>query len=468
VNTDVEALAIFLAWEENDARALCFRAVINSLPARTILPAAEGVPLVSSSRSMSLEVSRHFQIEKETKNSPDRGVLLMQRSFRPLMAICVVYAVLYWWWSMFACLVHQVVALCIGILWWQLLRKDYVCLAKVVFLFNWFLSVLVLTMVLTSESGMPVASIILACVWMILFDVDLSKPLMCFVVALVTSGFWAVLQYSKLQISYGALSEQHLVQVNRIMSPLIAVTTIFVVCSMICWLKMVNRDRESSLNHECSLVDRIVLGLLPSQIVKRLKNGETLIADWRPMACILFMDIVGFTDICSKMPPRQIVKGLVSVFSDIEAIVKKYPRIEKVKTIGDAFMCASGLLDSHPDHQDVVQIAQLALELRASSFCMQIEDESLGHLKIPIVFRFGIHCGEVVAGVISKERFTFDVLGDSVNIASRMESTSKPNTIQVSEEIKDRLAHLFEFADNGIQQVKGKGQMRTFSLISPL
>ncbi len=106
-------------------------------------------------------------------------------------------------------------------------------------------------------------------------------------------------------------------------------------------------------------------------------------------------------------------------------------------------------------------MAQLAVELQASSFSMIVDNEI-----VPIRFRFGMHCGEVIAGVISKERFTFDVLGDTVNTASRMESTSKPNMIQVSYEVKCRLEHLFEFTDTGIHQVKGKGQMETFFLVA--
>jgi class 3 adenylate cyclase len=92
----------------------------------------------------------------------------------------------------------------------------------------------------------------------------------------------------------------------------------------------------------------------------------------------------------------------------------------------------------------------------------------MGSHQVPITFRFGIHCGEVVAGVISKERFTFDVLGDTVNTASRMESTSMPNMIQVSEEVKSRLEHRFEFTDNGVHQVKGKGRMHTYFLVNEM
>jgi class 3 adenylate cyclase len=375
-----------------------------------------------ASRSFSLDVDQHFQIEKESTPVTDRGVLLLQQSFVPLMVIGLCYSVLYWWWGMHVCLVLQFVAVCIAIVWWWLLISGRVFLAKVLFLMNWYLCAIVMTMVLTKESGIPIISIVLAGIWTILFDVDFSRPLLCFIIVAVSSSLWTVLQYygdGASVLLRDTLDPSQLTRVNAVMFPLVTVTTICFVCVLICWLKSVNRKYESQLRHECLLVDRIVLGLLPSQIVERLKNGERLIADWRPLACILFMDIVGFTEMCSRMPPRQVVQGLVGVFSRIESIVKKYPRIEKVKTIGDAFMCSSGLLDSLSNHDDIVQVAHLALELRGTPFSMHIDDENLGSVELAITFRFGMHCGEVVAGVMSKERFTFDVLGDTVNIASR-------------------------------------------------
>jgi class 3 adenylate cyclase len=413
-------------------------------------------------RPVSVDIHSHFQIEKAATETSDRGVLLLRQSFAPLMVLCLLYSGLFWWWGLYSCLAHQMVAAAIGIGWWYLLLKGQVFFAKVLFLMNWYLSVIVMSMALTSASGLPITSIVLAGLWIILFDLDLSRPILCVCVAIVSSGLFVVFQfYEGPMFLRETLSDAQLVRVNGILFPLVKITTIVFACVLICWLRMINKKREAYLRHECSLVDRIILGLLPSQIVQRLKDGETLIADWRPLACILFMDIVGFTEICSRMPPRQVVHGLVGIFSQIENIVRKYPRIEKVKTIGDAFMCASGLLDSRPDGEDILQVAKLALELQASSFSIVVDNEN-----VPITFRFGIHCGEVIAGVMSRERFTFDVLGDTVNTASRMESTSKPNMIQVSYEVKCRLEHLFEFAASGIHQVKGKGQMETFFLIA--
>jgi adenylate cyclase len=421
-----------------------------------------------AARSLSLDVDRHFQTEKSTPMA-DRGVMLLRQAFVPLMGVCLLYAIMYWWLGMYRCLLHHVLAAAIGLVWWLCLLKGFTFVAKAMFLLNWYLTLIVMCMVLTKESGIAICSIVLAGVWMCLFEVDLSRPWLCVLVAVTSSGLWVMLNFCDPPTFLREdLSEMQLLRVNTIMLPLVTITTICFVTFLICWLKRINKERESQLRQECSLVDRIVLGLLPLQIVDRLKRGEKLIADWRPLACILFMDIVGFTEMCSKIPPRQVVQGLVRVFAQVERIVKKYPRIEKVKTIGDAFMCSSGLLDSHlGGHEDVVQVARLALELRDSSFSMEIDDESTVNV-LPITFRFGIHCGEVVAGIISKERFTFDVLGDTVNTASRMESTSMPNMIQVSEEIKSRLEHSFEFTDNGVHHVKGKGPMHTYFLVNVL
>ncbi len=427
-------------------------------------------PAKGAAQPLSLAFNRHFQIEKET-TAPiaDRGVLLMRQSFVPLMAVGALYALMYWWWGMYACLAFQLVLVDIAIIWWLLLLTGHVLWAKALFLLNWYLSITAMTVALTKESGIPIMSAVLAGIWISLFDIDLSRPSLCLIVVVVSSGLWIALQFCDGPLLLReSFSSAQLAHVNAVMYPLTAITTIDFVCVLICWLKLVNRKRESQLRHECSLVDRIVLGLLPFQIVERLKNGENLIADWRPMACILFMDIVGFTEMCSAMPPRQVVQGLVRVFSQIETVIKKYPRVQKIKTIGDAFMCASGLLDSQPSRDDIVQVAQLALELQATSFSMQTDDEIMGSIAVPIHFRFGMHCGEVVAGVISKERFTFDVVGDTVNIASRMESTGRPNTIQVSVEVKSRLERFFEFRDNGVQNVKGKGQMQTYLLVAAL
>jgi class 3 adenylate cyclase len=273
-------------------------------------------------------------------------------------------------------------------------------------------------------------------------------------------------------ITIGCFSEstslEMLVHINRYLHPAITITTLGFVCAFLWWLVTTNKERESELLAERRLVDRIVLGLLPSQILERLKAGERLIADWRPLACVLFMDIVGFTELSSNIPPRQLVQGLVGIFARIEGIVKKYPRVEKIKTIGDAFMCASGLLEAQPDDEDVVQVALLALELQSASFDLQFrtEDHIGGAIvTIPVLYRFGIHCGEVIAGVVSRERFTFDILGDTVNTASRMESTSRPKMIHVSDEVYARLKHLFAFDDNGINHVKGKGAVQSYFLL---
>jgi class 3 adenylate cyclase len=199
--------------------------------------------------------------------------------------------------------------------------------------------------------------------------------------------------------------------------------------------------------------ERLLLNVLPAPIAERLKSGESLIADGAPEVGVLFADIAGFTPLSETMAPEGIVRLLDEVFTVFDRLAADHG-LEKIKTIGDAYMVASGLLESGGAHAD--DLARMAL-------AMQDEITRLGKLQL----RIGIDIGPVVAGVIGRSKFIYDLWGDTVNTASRMESHGIPGSIQVTERTYLRLASEFEFEERGVIDIKGKAPMRTYFLIGP-
>ena len=201
---------------------------------------------------------------------------------------------------------------------------------------------------------------------------------------------------------------------------------------------------------------RLLLNILPEPIADRLRNGEALIADRHEDVSLLFADIVGFTGISSAMDATELVTTLNDVFSVFDGLVDA-SGLEKVKTIGDAYMIVGGMPVWQPDHLE--RMALLALRL-ADEMARNQASKRLG-----IQFRIGINCGPVVAGVIGTKKFIYDVWGDSVNVASRMESSGEAGRIQVTAAVEARLRHRFELEPRGLIDVKGKGPMATYFLV---
>src|SRR6266542_1800216 len=199
--------------------------------------------------------------------------------------------------------------------------------------------------------------------------------------------------------------------------------------------------------------ERLLLNVLPEPIAERLKGGESLIADGASGGGVLFADIAGFTPMSEAMSPEDIVRLLNEVFTVFDGLAATHG-LEKIKTIGDAYMVASGLLGGGPDH--IRKLAEMALG-------MQRAVESMGAIQL----RIGIDVGPVVAGVIGRRKFIYDLWGDTVNTASRMESHGVPGAIHVTERAQARMASTFEFEDRGILDVKGKGPMHTYLLLGP-
>jgi class 3 adenylate cyclase len=214
--------------------------------------------------------------------------------------------------------------------------------------------------------------------------------------------------------------------------------------------------RESFLQRRLS--EELLLNVLPPPIAQRLKAESRSIADGFPQVSVLFADIVGFTRMSERLSPEELVERLNLMFSSFDDLVDKL-KLEKIKTIGDAYMVAGGLHSHEYDHAQTIAEMALGMKRRTTDFGRQFGEE--------LSIRIGIHTGPVVAGVIGKRKFIYDVWGDTVNTASRMESHGEPGQIQVSEAMYLLLKDMYQLTPRGSIDVKGKGAMRTWFLGEP-
>jgi len=211
--------------------------------------------------------------------------------------------------------------------------------------------------------------------------------------------------------------------------------------------------REIQMEREKS--DQLLLNILPAPIANRLKQPHDIIADNFNDVSVMFIDVVGFTPLATQIPPAEMIKLLNSIFSAIDALVDKHG-LEKIKTSGDSYMVVGGLPVPRDDHLE--SMAEMALDVLAVISQFSRADGS------PFQLRLGIHTGPVVAGVIGTKKFIYDLWGDTVNIASRMESHGLPGTIQLTQIVYDRLKDRYSFRPRGEIQVKGKGYMMAYFL----
>ena len=212
----------------------------------------------------------------------------------------------------------------------------------------------------------------------------------------------------------------------------------------------------SDLEIERSRSEKLLHNILPAAIAERLRGGEETIAEVFPEVTVFFSDIVGFTELSAKLGPHATVNMLNVLFEKFDELVEKHG-VEKIKTIGDSYMVVGGVPNRDPLHCQ--HIADFALD--AQSFIMSFAEG----LSYPLKMRMGVHTGTVAAGVVGKKRFSYDLWGDVVNVASRFESTSKPDKIHVSEAVKVRLSDDYVFLDGGTVELKGKEATRSFFLI---
>lgn len=215
--------------------------------------------------------------------------------------------------------------------------------------------------------------------------------------------------------------------------------------------------------------EKLLYNILPINIADRILKQESFIADHFTSVTVLFMDLVGFTPLSSKAPPKQLVFILDTIFSKADEIIEKFG-LEKIKTIGDGYMAVANVTTSLENHQKVTAHASFELIQTMKEFSINIPYE-LGNTdwvkNVPeIQVRIGIHTGEVVAGIIGKNKFTYDLWGDAVNVASRMESNSEAGRIHISEAFAKSIESNPEFSiiPRGEISIKGKGMMNTFWL----
>jgi class 3 adenylate cyclase len=212
---------------------------------------------------------------------------------------------------------------------------------------------------------------------------------------------------------------------------------------------------EAALAAEREKSERLLLNVLPARIAQRLKESPGHIAERFDAVTILFADIVGFTVLSQRLSPEALVAMLNEIFTDFDVLARRHG-LEKIKTIGDAYMVVGGIPTVRPDHCEAVLSMALELEaLMATKYAARYPELRL---------RTGVHTGPVVAGVIGESKFIYDLWGDSVNTASRMESHGVPGRIQASEAVYNKARDTFRFEPRGEIDVKGKGAMQVFLL----
>lgn len=227
-------------------------------------------------------------------------------------------------------------------------------------------------------------------------------------------------------------------------------------------LKDLDRLRFAQLQAEKELVEierekseRLLLNILPGAIANRLKGGEKTIANGHATVSVMFADLCGFTALSRKTSPTDLVTMLNRIFTEFDIIVEKY-QVEKIKTIGDCYMMVGGLPSHRDDHAQAVAAA--AMEMVSA---LERINQSNG---TELQMRVGIHTGPVVAGVIGKIKFTYDLWGDTVNVASRMESSGLPGRVHLSEQTQQALSGDFLTEERGFVECKGLGQVKTYFL----
>lgn len=214
-----------------------------------------------------------------------------------------------------------------------------------------------------------------------------------------------------------------------------------------------------SLQEERVRTELLLLNILPEKIASRLKEHDEIIADRFDSATVLFLDIVDFTKLSAHLPASEVVSILDGLFCQFDDLVEKYG-LEKIKTIGDAYMVVAGIPEPVSNHAR--RIIELAIDMLA---IIKLYSQKRNR---DIQARIGVCSGPVVAGVIGHKKFIYDLWGDTVNTASRMESHGIPGRIQVNSSIYNILKYDYRFEDRGEIEIKGKGKLHTFTLLPDL
>jgi len=215
------------------------------------------------------------------------------------------------------------------------------------------------------------------------------------------------------------------------------------------------RDKNIVIENKNRENEELLLNVLPAPIANRLRGGEQGIADGFAEVTVAFADLVGFTAMSSDMPPANVVSLLNGLFTRFDDAAHELG-IEKIKTVGDAYMAVCGMPVQVPDHAE--RMVRMAIRM------VHITREHAMEHHVEMKLRVGINSGPVVAGVIGKSKYIYDLWGDTVNLASRMESGGMPDTIQVTRSVYEKLKDEFVFEARGTIEVKGKGGVEAWLL----
>lgn len=201
--------------------------------------------------------------------------------------------------------------------------------------------------------------------------------------------------------------------------------------------------------------ESLLLNILPASTAKRLKAGDRQLVEGYDSVTVLFGDLVGFTEFAERMTPEELVRSLNQIFTEFDEIAERRG-LEKIKTIGDAYMVVGGVPEKREDHAE--EVVAMALDM------LEVVERHRQAGELPLQIRIGVHTGPVVAGVIGVKRFSYDVWGDTVNTASRMQTHGVPGTVQISESTYERVRALYEVEARGSVKMKGKGEMKGYLL----
>lgn len=280
----------------------------------------------------------------------------------------------------------------------------------------------------------------------------MAIPIGMFLVSLFSFlGFYYYVQYwLDPHIDLGDTTQEVFLMAN--------VSTAFVILAIMSYVySEAARKAEAALDIEKQKSEKLLLNILPAPIAERLKENNCVIADHFESTTVMFSDIVGFTKMSENISPAELVNYLNRIFSAFDDLAEKYG-LEKIKTIGDAYMVAGGFPERRDCHAK--DVSAMALDM------LRVVEECNAESEHPVSIRIGIHTGPAVAGVIGIKKFVYDVWGDTVNTASRMESSGLPGRVHLSEQAAALLRDDFVIEERGMLEVKGKGQMKTYWLVA--
>jgi adenylate cyclase len=322
--------------------------------------------------------------------------------------------------------------------------------APLVFFFVAFASITVVCWHLGTGSGLPFYYLVAATIMVLILGID--HILLASVLAALGAAMVIALEL--------------LVPYNTGVQPDWAFRSGFILSVISAWVMVVavvwyalreTRRARLAMEAEYERSERLLTNILPATIAQRLKDpSRNIIADKYDDASILFADIAGYTKRASDTTPSDLVRFLDRLYTDLDALVDRHG-LEKVKTSGDSYMVVSGVPEPRDDH--IEALACLALDMA----------DAVADLRDPqgraVPLRIGLAAGPVVAGVVGARKFFYDVWGDAVNVAARMETTDVEGRIQVPQEVYERLNHKFLLEERGKVDVKGKGVMHTWYLV---